>query len=252
MAVLLTLAVAALLTSMLSGILGMGGGMLLLALLFSLLGPFEAVALHAVVQIFSNGTRTIAFFRDHDRQAYWHFLLGAIPGGLLGWAAMAWLVQVEGHEPYLKIVIGIYILAAALLAKPAVDRQSVNLREFTVIGGIAGFAALPFGAVGPLIAPTFARQGYSKERLIGTKALCQTTLHLVKVPALLTLVRIEPDRLGLAAIVMIAMVIPGTLIGKWLLQYVNERQFRSAYRVALLVSGFKILIIDGIYALWGE
>ena len=240
------LAIAALLTSTLSGILGMGGGMLFLAVLFSLLPPTEAIVLHAFTQIFSNGTRAIAFFPSRDTRAYGNFMIGAVPGAVLGAMAMWQLVQIEGYEPYLRIVIGIYVLVAAFLAKPRPTKQPLNPLEFRWLGLVAGIAALPFGAVGPLIAPTFARQDFVKERLIATKALCQASLHVLKIPALLMLVQMNVGRLGTIALTMIVMVIFGTLLGKRLLKFVNDEQFRVAYRMALVVTGCKLLLLDGL------
>jgi uncharacterized membrane protein YfcA len=100
-----------------------------------------------------------------------------------------------------------------------------------------------------LIAPIFARRDFAKERLIATKAVCQLTTHILKIPAFLLLGRLDVPRLGGLALVMICMVIPGTLIGKRLLTGVSERHFMIAYRVALALAGLKVLIIDGLYNL---
>ena len=118
------------------------------------------------------------------------------------------------------------------------------------MGFLAGTAALTVGAVGPLIAPLFARRHYVKERLIATKAVCQLSTHVLKIPAFLWL---RPDldlgRLGALAAVMIVVVIPGTLIGKRLLTGVSERHFRVGFRVALVLAGTKVLVVDGLWAL---
>jgi uncharacterized membrane protein YfcA len=117
---------------------------------------------------------------------------------------------------------------------------------FAATGFVAGTAALTVGAVGPLIAPIFARRGFVKEKLIATKAVCQLTTHILKIPAFLLVRDLEVARLSGLALIMICMVIPGTLIGKRLLTGVSERHFTIAYRVALTLAGLKVLIIDGI------
>ena len=105
--------------------------------------------------------------------------------------------------------------------------------DFRLVGLGAGTAALTVGAIGPLIAPVFARHNFVKERLIATKAVCQLATHIVKIPAFILLRDLDLPRLGALALVMIVMVIPGTLIGKRLLKGVSEKHFRIAYRVAL-------------------
>ena len=104
--------------------------------------------------------------------------------------------------------------------------------------------------MGPLIAPLFARRGFVKEQLVATKAVCQSLLHLAKIPVFLT-VRDYPDlaELGVATLLMAALVIPGTLIGKRLLRSVSERSFILLFRVALAAAGLKVLLIDGVWTL---
>ena len=63
------LALAALITSILSAIIGMGGGILLLAVMLSLLEHGEVIPAHGAVQLVSNGTRLIAFGRFIDLPA---------------------------------------------------------------------------------------------------------------------------------------------------------------------------------------
>ena len=97
-----------------------------------------------------------------------------------------------------------------------------------------------------MLAPLFAHREFVKERLIATKAACQLTTHLLKIPAFIFLRDLDIPRLSGLAVVMICMVIPGTLIGKRLLKGVSERHFIVAYRVALSLAGLKVLIIDGV------
>jgi uncharacterized membrane protein YfcA len=106
------------------------------------------------------------------------------------------------------------------------------------------------GAVGPLIAPLSARRAFVKERLIATKALCQMFLHVVKIPAFIWFGGIDVEKLGMLALVMGLLVIPGTLLGKRLLRYVSEANFVRLYIAALIVAGLKVLIIDGLWGIW--
>ena len=245
--IILLLAAAALGTSILSAILGMGGGILLLAWMLGFVSHGEAIPMHAAVQIASNGTRVMAFIRNVDGDAFGRFLIGVVPGGAIGYLLLWSLGQPDRSEPYLKLLIGAYILAATFIRKGNTAKRSAGFWwDFPLMGLAAGTAALTLGAVGPLIAPLFARRDFVKERLIATKAVCQLSTHAIKIPAFLFLRELDVSRLGVVTLVMIAMVIPGTLIGKRLLQRVSDRHFRIAYRVALTVAGSKVLIFDGL------
>lgn len=244
------LAIAALLTSIVSAILGMAGGMMLLAVMLSFMTHGEAIPTHAAVQIASNGTRAMAFMRHADRSTFERFVLGAVPGGILG-CVLLWLLGEPGSsEPYLKTLVGLYVLAATWLPlRRSAHATAGSWWDFPLMGFVSGTAGLTVGAIGPLIAPLFARRDFVKERLIATKALCQLSIHAMKIPAFIFLRDLDLDRLGTLALVMILMVIPGTLIGKRLLRGIAERHFKTAFRVALTAAGAKVLIVDGLMKL---
>ena len=247
MTMLLTL--AALATATLSAILGMGGGILLLAVMFCFMPFGQAIPLHAAVQLVSNGTRIIAYRQAADWHAVRRFLLGVVPGvmiaGLLLWS----LGEVGRAEPYVKIVIGLYILTATFLPKPKPVPGRDGTRGFTLIGLAAGTAGLTVGATGPLIAPLFARRHFVKERLIATKAACQMLTHVFKIIAFWTLGTIDFGQFSLLLVAMTAAAVGGTLLGRRILKHVSPAAFVMLYRVALGTAGLKILIVDGVMKL---
>lgn len=241
------LAIVALITAAISAVLGMGGGILLLATMLCFLSHGEAIPTHAAVQIASNGTRVLVFLENVDYGALARFMLGAVPGAGLGMLLLWALGEPQESEPYLKTLIGAFILVATYLPTRKVEGRSSRAGwDFSAIGLLAGGAALTVGAIGPLIAPAFARRDFLKERLIATKAVCQLSTHLLKIPAFILLRDLDIPRLGFLALLMAVMVIPGTLIGKRVLAGVSDRHFRIAFRVALTVAGAKVLIFDGL------
>ena len=182
--IIVVLAVVALITSIISAILGMAGGVMLLAVMLCFMQHGEAIPTHAAVQIASNGTRVLAFVENVDWSALGRFTLGVIPGGALGLLLLWSLGAPDRSEPYLKTLIGAYILVATFIPRGRCDGTSTaKWWDFPLMGFAAGTAALTVGAVGPLIAPLFARRDYVKERLIATKATCQLTTHVMKIPA---------------------------------------------------------------------
>lgn len=228
----------------------MGGGILLLAVMLSFMSHGQAIPLHAITQLVSNSTRLLAYLRATDRRAIGRFVLGATPGAVLGTFVLWWIGQLGPSEPYLKCAVGIYVLIALFLPKPKnASAERPPGWDFTLLGFVAGAMALTVGAVGPLIAPIFARRDFVKERLIATKAACQMYSHIIKLPAFALLGTVTMPGTGPLAIWMILLVIPGTLIGKQLMPFISPRTFVTLYRVALFFSGMKVLIMDGLWPL---
>lgn len=228
--------------------IGMGGGMLLLATMFAFMSHAEAIPAHGAVQLISNSTRTFAFLRHVDWPTVGRFLTGVVPGAALGvWLLVMLESPQRSSEPWLKLLVGVYILGSLALGRGSGATKLDSRKGFVLLGLAAGAAAFTVGAVGPLIAPLFARRAFVKERLIATKAVCQSLLHLAKIPVFLA-IRTFPDLtgLGLVTILMAVLVIPGTLLGKRLLKRVSEERFVMLYRVALTVAGLKVILIDGL------
>ncbi len=249
MTAVIVLVIAAFLTSAMSGMVGMGGGMMLLATIFCFLPHSEAIPTHAAVQLASNSTRMAVFVRNVHWATLGRFLVGVVPGGTLGILLLVTVGAADKSEPYLKLAVGAYVLVAAHLPKRRSGSAGGTWWDFPLLGAVAGTAALTVGAVGPLIAPLFARRDFPKERLVATKAACQILLHVVKIPVFLWIRSFDYTRLGAITLAMIAVVIPGTLLGKRLLRSVSEDRFVVIYRVALTVAGLKVLAWDGLYAL---
>jgi uncharacterized membrane protein YfcA len=261
------LAAAALVTSIISAIIGMGGGIMLLAVMFAFLSHADTIPTHGAVQLASNGTRLLAFIRHVHWPTIRRFVWGAVPGAALGGVLLYWLRHgnIESTEPYLKIIIGGYVLLMTFLPRSKSNRtqpQPLNRptsampgqTTFMLFGLLAGSLGLTVGAIGPLIAPLFLRFNFVKEQLIATKAVCQACVHLLKIPAFLLLGSefVQYDKLWQYIVIMSVMVIPGTLAGKWLLRFVSEGMFVTLYKAALFVAGLKVLAYDGVYSLIGS
>ena len=255
MTLLWVLALAAFATSIISGIIGMGGGILLLATMLSFLSHAETIPAHGAVQLVSNGTRLLVFLRHIDVRTVLRFAAGALPGSIIGGLLLVWLRKdhIDSTEPYFKIAIGLYVLITTFrpIAKRPASNESAapRISTFPLLGGLAGVLGLTIGAIGPLIAPAFLHAGFVKERMIATKAVCQMIIHLLKVPIFLASGLVDYTKLGQLIVVMSLMVIPGTLIGKKILKRVDERAFVILFKLAMLLAGLKVLMYDGFYKL---
>jgi uncharacterized membrane protein YfcA len=234
------LAGAAFATSVLSAIVGMAGGIVLLAVMLLFLPPLAAIPLHGAIQLASNGSR-LALRRSDVR---WGILLRfgtlLVPAGALG------LVVARRLPPdALRAAIGVFVLLATwtpglVRLRLAADAE-LPQRRFVWLGGMVGALNVTIGATGPFMAPFFLGLGLSRQALIGTKAACQTLGHAVKI-ALFGAVGFSFAEHA----PILGAAIPGVVVGTWIgtrvLDGLSERVFTWLYKAVLSAVAVRLVV----------
>ncbi|KEZ77127.1 sulfite exporter TauE/SafE family protein [Salinisphaera hydrothermalis] len=236
------LTLAALVTAVLSAMAGMGGGMILIGLLYAVgLAPALALPLHAGVQLTSNGSRAMAYAPYIRWRALGLFLVGAVPVPFLvaPWVASA-------NPDVLRLIMAVFI---ALGIWPVWARYlRLHGRAGLLVAGlIAGVMGPLVGGVGVLVAPFFLRDDWRKNNIIATMAVGQMCAHAVKIVAFSINGFNVFARLDLLVPMALA-AIAGTLIGRRLGGVLSERVFRIVFRSILLALVAK-LAWDGLAGL---
>lgn len=230
------LVIASLVTATISAILGMGGGLTLMAIFSVLLPVHVIVPLHGVVQLASNASRTIAFRTHIYRPVVWVFAPSTLIGALI--ARGLW----NGDKlTWVRAAIGGVIIVFLVSRRLGRTVKTIPLPVYGIVGLGVGLASIFVGATGPLLAPFFLRADFDKEQIVASKAMCQLWVHAIKLPVFLSLgFDYEPHLPLLAA--LIPAVVAGTWIGKNLLKRLAERTFLQLFE--------SLLLIVAIYLLW--
>lgn len=236
--------VAALATSVLSAVVGMAGGITLLAVMLLFLEPLVAIPLHGVVQLLSNGSRAW-IQRQH---LHWPILLRyCVP--LLPMAFVGLAIAQQLPAEITRTLIGAFVLVATWrpgwITLGSHPERSDPKRRFLALGAVAGVLNVTIGAIGPLIAPFFLNLGLSRQAVIGTQAACQTAGHLSKIVVFgLAGFAFGPYALPLAALGL--AVVAGTWIGSRLLERVAEEWFVRLYRTVLTLIALRLLLASAL------
>ncbi len=230
-------------TSALSAMVGLAGGVFLLAALLLYLEPATAIPVHGVAQLVSNGSRLYLQRPYVEWGAIRSFVWLLVPGGLAG----LWLLQ--AIPPHLgRLAIGVFALAAiwvpmgvrrGLGLRPRLDR-SVATRRFLAAGALAGVANMVVGATGPLMAPFVLGLGLERLGTVATLAMCQGLGHLMKV-GIFAFAGFPFAEFALGLAGLCAAVVTGSIIGTRLLHHLPERYFVWSIRLAVSAVALRLI-----------
>lgn len=234
---LIILALSAFFTSILAGTIGMGGGLIFVGILASFVDVAYVIPLHAALMVVSNGSRIVLFLKHINWRIVGFYSLGLLPGSVAG----IYIFKLLPKE-LVKLMIGIFIIAAVMTPlKPSKNRIGDKL--FVLVGLLAGFFGIFFGASGPITAPFYIRRGIIKENFIATKAACQIIDHLVKVP-LFGFIGINILPYWDIILYLSLAVILGTLIGKRLVKRLSEKAFVSIFKFVLIAIAIRLIVLQ--------
>jgi uncharacterized membrane protein YfcA len=229
----LLLVVFALITSTLTAITGIGGGMLLIAIMPGLLPAAAIVPVHAAVQLFANSSRALFGWRH----LHWQYLLAFIAGGILG-GLLAAAVRREINLEYTPLLIAAYILYTVW--GPRLDLRIPPRGAFVIIGLAQTALSMIVGATGPMGAATLLRQGLKRDALVVTGALMTTFAHLIKIVLFAALGFAFVDYWQTILGMSIA-VIAGAFIGTHLRYRIPEARFKMMLK--WLLTGLALRMI---------
>ncbi len=245
----IVLIIAAFLTSMLSAIIGMGGGITLLGIMAIIMPTgYLVVAYHGIIQLVSNVTRTTVYRQYIDKSIISRFLSGVIPGLLLS------AIMIHGAITYfntssaadlkidfLKPAIGVYIIWFLYLRN---KKKTVSIEAYRWMGVIAGIATVFVGAMGPLIAPLFINDKLKKQSVIATKAACQAAGHLGKMPIFFIFFNVSYKEDWSVLLPLVVAVYFGTKIGKMMLGKIPEALFQNIFKALLTLIAVRLIVMQ--------
>ncbi len=226
-------------TSVLSGVLGMAGGMILMAILVSTLTVAGAMMVHGAVQATANGSRAW-FLRQHIQ---WRIMpIYALGAGtaLAGFAALTLVPDAA----VVLILVGTF---------PFLARVNRRLSGLDVTDGFTTFgcgvfvtaAQLLAGASGPLLDVFYLNTPLNRYQIIASKAITQTLGHVLKLIYYGLIVGVSDGIPWWLYPVAMATAVGGTRAGTKLLGRWNDDHFR-------VVSGRVILTIAAVCVVKGS
>jgi uncharacterized membrane protein YfcA len=231
-AILVLLAVSALVTSFISGILGMAGGMILMGILLAVMPLPAAMMLHGITQLASNAWRALLWRREVNWRVFRGYLYGAVAMTLF-----FAVVKLVVSKPVALIVMG--LTPFITLALPEKLHLNVERRgHATACGIVCTTLSLTAGVSGPILDVFFVRSKMSRHAVVATKAMTQSLSHILKIAYFGAFLAIEGGAVhpGLAA-VMVLLAFTGTSASRIVLERMDDASFRFWTRWTVMTLG---------------
>jgi uncharacterized protein len=218
-------------TSLISAAFGLGGGLVLLAVMATVMPAAALVPVHGVVQIGSNFGRATVMVRH----IYWPAILQLTLGGIVG-AVIGGLIAVRLPDWLLFLAVGSFVLWSAWGKVPATAGRAVLL-----LGGAAsGFLTMFIGGTGPLVTAVIKTLNLDRMAHVASQAGSMVLQHGLKIGVFGLLGFNYTPYLPLVA-GMIATGFLGTLVGRRVLHGMGDGRFRYALTILLTLLGLRLL-----------
>jgi len=222
-------------SSAITAVTGIGGGMMLIAIMPGFLPAAAIVPVHAVVQLFANSSRALFGWRF----LRWEFVLAFIAGSIIGGGIAASIAR-EINLEYTPLFIAAYILF--IVWGPPIKFSKPPPGEFVVIGAIQTGLSMLVGATGPLSQAALMARDLKRDALVVSGALMTTFTHLTKV-LLFALLGFSFASYWQLILGMSVAVIVGALIGTRIRYRVPEALFRRILKWALTLLALRMIYL---------
>ena len=223
-------------TSFLSGIFGMAGGMILVGILLVLLPVPEAMMLHGVTQMASNGWRGLLWLKHVRWMAVGAYVSGCALA-LIAWSFTRYVPSV----PVALLLLGLTPFAVRLLpknypAEPGKRGARHDLRHVCMT------LILLTGVAGPLVDSFFLGGKLDRREIVATKAICQIFGHAAKLIYFGALIDQTGSLDPVVAVLAIVSSMIGTTLAKQVLEAMTDQQYRKwANGIIVTIAGYYVI-----------
>ena len=229
----ITLCLVSFFTSLISATFGLGGGVMLVTSMASLLNPLAVIPIHAVIKVNSNLFRAIMMWSHIKFIWMLPFVIGTVAGVSIGGQIVFAIPKY-----LLQGIIGFFILYSLWgFSSKAIKPSWLS---FIGIGVISSFATMFVGGTGSLVAPFIKATTDERRMTVATPAAFMSWQHGVKILIFGLLGFAFAPYFPLMS-VMIVFGIIGTWWGKSILTGMRERVFVLAFNAVLILLATRLI-----------
>ncbi|NMH60873.1 sulfite exporter TauE/SafE family protein [Alteromonas sp. MYP5] len=232
--VLFILILASAITSFVTAAFGIGGGVLLLAIMAHYVPIEVLIPVHGLVQLGSNGYRACKTHLHLDKTTFNSFGFGAV----LGAVAVSFIL-IQLPLQWIQLSVGLFILYLLWGFKPR--PHQVSATGMFAVGVVTTMLSTFVGATGPLLAAFLHQNKMGKMAHTATFASCMSLQNTLKLVVFLVAGIYFVDWLPLAVLMIISGFI-GTSVGLNALEKFSTELFTVLYSTIVTLLALHLLV----------
>lgn len=221
-------------TSTIAGVVGLGGGLLLIAILPSFLPINALIPVHGLSQVSSNLSRAYFGYKDIQYQVVPKFLIGS----LVGLGVFALLLNIISIE-YIPLFIGVYILLSLWSQK--FNDKIKRYENYYILGFFQTGLSVIVGTTGPLTMTLLLKDFNDKNKVVATSALLMSISHILKVFVFIYFGFVFSEYIFIIGIMIIGTVL-GSYVGTKLRDKVDGKKLVFALKILLSLLAIKSIV----------
>ena len=222
------------LTSAFTATIGLGGGVMLIAVMPGLVPAAAIIPVHGAVQLASNSSRVLFGLSHVQWRIFWPFIVGAVVGAFFGSHVIVRLTPA-----HLPVFLGFFILLVTWVRVPG--RAFRLPGYFAILGAAQMVLSLFVGVTGPLTNAFLLREDLPKDRLAVTNGMLMTATHLLKILVFGFVGFAFAPYLPLIAGMIVAVTL-GSYAGTRLRGRLSETLFRVVFKGLVTVLALRMII----------
>lgn len=220
-------------TSAFGVVAGLGGGVMLLAVMATIVPPTVLIPLHGTVLFGTNVGRAVIMRQHFLKKLLPVFFVGAVVGAFIGGQIVVTLPTAT-----LQLILGTFIIYVCWA--PKIAARTYSHTKFFLLGLVGTLVGMFVGSSGTIIAPYVAAACPDRREYVATHSVFMSLIHGLKVAVFGVLGFAIGAYLPLM-ITMIAAAFLGSLFGSAVLNRLPEAVFRRIFQVVLTLLALRLL-----------
>jgi uncharacterized membrane protein YfcA len=226
-------------TTFISGVLSVGGGTILMGIFGWVLPISQAMILHGITQMASNGSRALL----NRRHIEWSVLRGYFLGSAVCLSVLLWFFFVP-NKILLFLLLGLMPFVNFLLPRgKALDITKPWMP--TLCGVLTTGCLISSGVSGPLLDVFYVKTSLTRYQIHATKGLTQTFGHIIKIGYFISVIELANTEGSYLPWWVYVAVVPVAFAGTWVARHVlhliSDAHFRALTQGATMAIGVVFL-----------